>query len=481
MIVARRANTAALPAAIAAIDACWIFAAGWLFEGALLGSIKPFAVPHPALLALLELAGWWAMDRALSGKRVSARRAQPAAAVVGLPASLGLLLALNFPQGDFSAWWLLRAGFALFVCLAVWLLGGFRSTQRVDFNTAYRAFGTGLVVISASVLLANIVLGTRGPDVWAALGTLPIWFFTVSLLAMALGNRELIRREVGALGGPMWGAVLLVSVAGVLLLGILSGAFSLGGLLEVAGNIVSFVLLTVGYIIYLILLPIFRFLSLILPQVEAGPAKGPRGATSTFDPLGELRRQFEKGTPQQMPAELQNFFFGAAIVVTAVVVIVGLLVAARLFSRTRATRVKSLPEDRESFGSWELLKQQALAWLQALLARFRRGKGAEAAPADELAALRGNPEWAGTLSVRQIYARLQTLAAEKGHPRAPQQTPIEYLAVLSGAMPRLRPELAAITSAYLEARYGPLPASASAVLAATNAWKRVEGSVGSPE
>jgi hypothetical protein len=132
-------------------------------------------------------------------------------------------------------------------------------------------------------------------------------------------------------------------------------------------------------------------------------------------------------------------------------------------------------EERESLGSWErLIYHVRLLW-ERLLARFRRsGPSTVAGSEDDLAALRGHPEFSGTLTVRQIYARLQALAARSGYPRQPYTTPIEYLRVLSSAMPGLSPDLQAITLAYLEARYGPRPASAAAVTAANIAWQRLE-------
>jgi hypothetical protein len=114
-------------------------------------------------------------------------------------------------------------------------------------------------------------------------------------------------------------------------------------------------------------------------------------------------------------------------------------------------------------------------WLRALWARLRRAKAAEGEqPEDELAALRGRPEWSGTLSIREIYALLQKRAALLGYPRARHQTPIEYLAILSTALPNLRADLRAVTTAYIQARYGPLPASGPIVTTATQAWQRME-------
>src|SRR5262249_38686702 len=127
------------------------------------------------------------------------------------------------------------------------------------------------------------------------------------------------------------------------------------------------------------------------------------------------------------------------------------------------------------FGSWTLLLTQLRAWLQSLLARFRKAAPASArAEEDDLAALRARPELAGTLSVRQIYAHLLKLAGSAGYPRAPPQTPSEYQRFPPPALPALRSELRDITAAYLEARYAPLPPSPLAVQAATAAWRRAE-------
>ena len=93
---------------------------------------------------------------------------------------------------------------------------------------------------------------------------------------------------------------------------------------------------------------------------------------------------------------------------------------------------------------------------------------------DDLSALMSKPEYGGTLTVRQMYARLLLLGGRAGYLRKPHQTPIEYMRVLSSALPSLEGEFADITSAYIEARYGERPASSGAVQAAASAWRRAE-------
>jgi hypothetical protein len=50
--------------------------------------------------------------------------------------------------------------------------------------------------------------------------------------------------------------------------------------------------------------------------------------------------------------------------------------------------------------------------------------------------------------------------------------------VLSEALPDIRPELQAITAAYIEARYGPHPASPLAVHSANEAWRKIDTLIG---
>lgn len=474
----RQANNAALPIAIAVMDACWIFAVARLFEYSLLYSISPFDVPNPALLALLEIAALWLVGQVLSGK-FGGNILQATTGLIGLLASIGLLAALNFPAGGaFSGEWLLRAAFSIAACLGVWLLGSYRSTREPTFLMAYRAFILGLVVMGLAVLLASLVTGSRATGLLSTLAGVPVAFFAAALVALALGNREMVHQETGSNSGPFWGVIAGACVGGVLLLSLLGGAVNLPGILDIGSKIVGFLVLAVGLLLYQILYWVLWLWSKIFPLDPRLPdtrqVQQPN-RTPNLDPMERLRKMMEGGKPGEMPPDLQNTFMWIADITIGIIVVVALIVAGRMLARNRPPSARSVPEERESFASWSLVKERFLQWWRSLLARFRpRPTPTATAQEDELAALRGNPDWQGTLSVRQIYARMQLMASRRGYPRAPQQTPAEYLNVLSHAMPQLRADFADITSAYIEARYGPLPASAPAVLAATNAWRRAE-------
>ncbi len=78
------------------------------------------------------------------------------------------------------------------------------------------------------------------------------------------------------------------------------------------------------------------------------------------------------------------------------------------------------------------------------------------------------------ISVRALYRRLLAWAAGRGLPRTPSQTPLEYLGVLAEAWPQERGDLAVLTEAYLQSRYGRNPSSQDVLEAARRAWQHMK-------
>ena len=478
----RRTGNLAMPLALAAMDACWIFAVAWMVQQVFLYPLKPYPVPNPLVLAVLWFAGWWIAGRAIYSN-LDTRVAQALAVLAGLVATVGLLLVLYPPgEGTSPLLWIGRAAFTGIVCLGVWSLGSYRTTDTLDFNIAFKMFIAGMSAMVFSFVFANIVsirelAGYPTTPYLQGVGPIPMWFVGASLLAMALGNRELVRRETGSSEARFWTPVLVGCVLFVLLLSLLGGGLSAGSVWDFITGLIAWTLFAVGLLLHSLLYLVLSGFIIDLPLLRRNEIPASDQQTQNVpDPYEELRRQFDQMGTRQPPIDLQNIFTLLALALVCIAVFAALFMVGRRLRRTREDRSKDLPEDRENFGSWALLKQQISQWWRALLARLfpKRRTEQTIAAVDELAALRGDPNLSGTLSVRQIYARMQASAARIGYPRAPQQTPLEYLDILSRAMPQLRPDFAAITSAYIEARYSPLPASAPAVTSATNAWKRAE-------
>lgn len=469
-----RANNLAIPLAMSVMDACWIFAVAWMVQEVFLRGLNPYPVPNALLLVLLWFLGWWLARRAINSN-LNSGVAQALTIGVGLAATAGLLL-LFYPLAaeTSSGLWVARAFLAALTCMGIWVLGTLRTTESLDFSIVFKMFVAGLIVIGLSFLAASVLTGFNASHYLSGMSLIPMWFIGASLVGMALGNRELVRRETGSTEARFWTPVLVGCVFFVLLLSVLGGALNVQTIYE-AATAVSWTIFAVAYLLYSALYFIFSIFNIQVPRFQRDPNQ-PEISPRVPDPFAELRRQFEQTSAQRPMTDLGNTFTLVAVVLITLVVLAVLVAVGRKLKRAQEDREKNLPEDRERFGSWALLKQQVKTWWEKLMSRLLRKRPAQEAQAeyDELAALRGSPELSGTLSIRQVYARMQSAAARIGYPRAPQQTPLEYLDVLSRAMPHLRPDFAAITSAYIEARYGPLPAASPAVTAANNAWRHAE-------
>ena len=458
------------------MDACWVYTVAWLFVGIVLEKVSTLPIPSPVALAIIILTAWGLAAFLLDKTRLPAWLVQALTIVAGLEVSVIVTAILTPPAGGASiVQWLLEGIPAITLCFILWMRGLYRAAGRPAFNEVYSDFQIGLAVTCLGALAAPLVAGGRFGALWAEIATLPIWFFVFALVALALGNREVVRQEIGAAAGGSWGVVLFASIGGIVLVGTLSAVFGGPNLIGIVQQMVAGAIVAVSSTIYGIMYAVL-WLWYILFKPELKPlGQAPEIAPGTAqDQQREeaLRRFREQQGQVQVPQELLQVGSWVAVILVGVLV---LFVASMGVRRFRRRTVPDAMEDREKLGSWGLLGQQLRDWIGRLLARLRpRTAEQQGFQVDDLASLAGKPEWSGTLSVRQIYSRLLALAGKVGYPRAPHQTPVEYLGVLSNAMPELRNDFRDITAAYLEARYGPLPASSPAVLSAASAWSRAE-------
>jgi uncharacterized membrane protein YhdT len=460
------------------MDACWVYTVAWLFSTIVLSPVTAFPVPGALLLGLLEFAGWLLASYLIDNTNTSQSGIRAIMAASGFVVSLAIGLVLTPFSGAYSIVSLLVWLYIIIISMSVWMLGGYRASERAGFADVYATFRFGLVAIAAAALLSTLLAFGRVNNLWGDLGGVALWFFCFSLVGLALGNRDAIRRESGDGGVRSWGWLLAVTVGLILLLGTVGQAFGSGGLIAALQGAVTAVVGAVAFVLYGIAFVLVWPLTLF--NIDLGPMGPPPAQPSPGTPPGtaaeSLRRArpdlFQEGTPGNIPPELQSLFMGLA---SALVVATLLYFLVLWLRRTRRDLPHNEAEDRESFGSWDLLVAQLKELFNRLMARFRpKAAATEGAGEDDIAALWGKPDFVGTLTVRQMYTKLLLLGGRAGYPRRPQQTPIEYMRVLSSALPSLKGEFADITSAYIEARYGNLPASTPAVDAAISAWRRAE-------
>ncbi|HEX8218817.1 MAG TPA: DUF4129 domain-containing protein [Chloroflexia bacterium] len=467
----------ALSVCLAAMDGCWLYLVASFFAVALSSSLHLQAVPSPVVLAGLELLSWGLSRFLLSKTGLPTNGVRVVSGGAGLACTLGVLLAANPTfNSDYPLEWLGTSAYAIIVCLPLWFVGGYRATRSESFDTAYRTFRTGLAAIGVTALLTLVVGGRGVAGQLASMGGAPVWFFVWSMVALILGKREAVREEAGKVDVGSWGLVSAGSIGIVITLGFVGGAFGgedpLVAVQRVVTTAVTGLVIFVYGVLYAILWPI----SLLGIKIEPAKTQGVPSEASperTVEPLEETRRQVEAGgSALGISPDFVSLATWLAIVLCAVGVA---LLVGRGVRRWHEQAQRMKLEEREDLGVRSRLAQQLGSLIKGVMARFRRAADVEAVVGeDDLSTLVGRAEWKGSLSVRQIYVQLQSVAGKVGYPRAPQVTAVEYLSVLSGAMPELAEDLECITRAYLDARYSPVPVSGPVVVAANDAWKRVE-------
>jgi hypothetical protein len=475
-----------LLALVVAMDACWIYAASRLGHMVLFAPLPGmFEVPEPLFLAGFEGAALIASAFLLRLEWLPLAAARAILGVLGLMAVANYLILIHPPDLNRPFLeWIIKASYITIVCLAVWVFGSSRYSGHVSFNDIYKSFRNGLIAMGLAVLFGSTLLfGTRGSQLQEDLGALPVWFFIWALAALGISHREQVREESGeaAGGGVSWNLTVGISMVLVLGVGLLTGALGGETIIQIVRTAFVAIIIIVGLPFYAAAYVLIAILAFLFGGLGGGTPGGATPGSSSWErllrQLEEMREGFLTPEGQRPPGVGLPFDIVAvgtwAALLLAIVAVVWL--ASIGLRKARRERKAYAAQQRESFGSWALLFSQIREWLRALWARLRRAKAADSDGAeDDLAALRGRSEWSGTLSIREIYALLQKRAALLGYPRARHETPSEYLAALSRVLPNLRADLRVVTSAYIQARYGPLPISGQIVTTAGRAWERLE-------
>ncbi|MDQ3928337.1 MAG: DUF4129 domain-containing protein, partial [Chloroflexota bacterium] len=390
------------------------------------------------------------------------RPIQALVGLLGLPACMAAAAFTVSSVTGFSSDWAGVGAYAILVSLVMWGLGVYRSSIDLDFNAAYWAFRIGVVLLGAVVLLAAVLYDAGGDFLWLELGGTVLWFFAWALAALAAGNRAVVQGQFGRTSmGRSGFFLLLASVGGVLVVGSFAGLFGGQNLLATFEKLIRGLLALVGMGLY----SGFYLVALVLVQLTSLVGLG--------QTVASFRSALESSPPTNMSPQAQAISTGAAAVLLAVLAVWAGGRQLRNVGRRR-TRFEGDVE-REDLGSLELLQRQSSGWLKRLTSRFRPATNVDYL--DDLGALLGKPEWSNTVSIRRIYARLEMAASKIGYPRRPGQTPLEYQSILASAISAHRPEITEITSAYVQSRYSPRPASESAARSVAEAWKRLEPSI----
>jgi hypothetical protein len=323
-----------------------------------------------------------------------------------------------------------------------------------DTRGATRTFQIGLLALVAALLVS----------LWfpAPMNDLVIAFFGFGLLAVALSRiEEVARAEPGGAASLnlKWAAAL---AATLLIVGVTTLLAAQLITVETARWVLRPFIILINMLLFVVVIIATVLAMQILPLLQALFKNLP------WDQIQENLRELQETSPLALQEEASNSGLSPRILQALQISLIVLLVAVALWVIVRSFRRWQMRQYGTAGGVRETvvpdgtLAEDLAAYLRD---QWRRLRGTD---------LRRLFRRVGTASARAIYVNLLALMAAADHPRQPEQTPYEYEPIPEEVLPMRRSEIAAITEAYVRARYGEVKISAEELAHLQEAWKRVQ-------
>jgi hypothetical protein len=348
----------------------------------------------------------------------------------------------------------------------LWWRGLVLAQRRLDSrNVAFR-FRLGVILLA-------VTSGIAGSMVHWPHHHFVFLFVFASLLGTALARAEEVGQQYGGRQSPFslgWLATLVAASSIVLLM---------------AAGLTS---LLAGESLVRILRPILRVLQVLAFALILAFSWA---AQLLIEPLLALLRRYDIGQAAQevldqmefpQPLDRENLAREPAFTpeqlatLRGAVAVVGasllLLIVAISLHRLRA-RPGGLSDEKREF-VWDGVHLRSD--LGELLKRGRRRLGGVT---DALMRSRLGQVFAA-LTIRRIYAHMAALAADRGYPRAIDETPYDYLPALHRAFPESPEEVTQITESYVAVHYGELPEQEEELSTVRTAWQQLRRGVPPP-
>ncbi len=444
------------------MEACWVTG--------LFVIVAQLIIPHPPLPTAALIAGLLLAPLVTSGA-LEWREAPPLLrlVVIGGEAAIlyGLMLRLHVYRLTADDPWFGRGLLALGGCALAWWRGV--NLSQVDLaapNAVLARFWNDLKLLLIPLMVGPLMhlIGMTPTSGLGGMDQLLTTFFPVSLVTMGLARLEELRTirqsTPVATHSALWsgltvGVALLATAAGLSLVPFFAG----GGLVELLGWVqmvlgALVVLVMTALLVLLVLLTILMLplLMLFFGMDWAWLTEGLAAGLEVLRNMDNILLNPDNPGFAPTPEMARSIWLGLLIFVAALVVAV--VTWTSLQQRRRRQRVGLGMEER---GAAEAAEEEP-----SLLERLRQ-RVSGARPLSLRTAL----------TIRAIYARMARLAARRGYPRWPAQTPYEYLQQLDHALPGCAEEVRVITQAYVLAHYGQVPDRPEELERVRQAWRRV--------
>ncbi len=371
----------------------------------------------------------------------------------------------------------LPAAFVAILMLSVlWLNGLSDAVRAMTHDEIWSTLRTGIIALVLYLILRSRSTADLAPMLLQqvlllfATGMIALAFSSLKITigldrALGMGQRRVSAAPVVS---RYWLVSVAVTVLGLLAIGLLVGFVlapeQLARLLALVqlvingiGRAIGAVLLVVGYVFFLVAYYIGRLLEPLLRRLFSAEEDRP---LMELAPLADQDMSVQEVLAD--PTALPDIYRWIALGIFVVIVLILFAVAVR---RLRATPSAKVDEQRESILTTDLLQSQ-------LGNLWNRLFGRQAQPHDPYLSLTEEAET--RQRIRRAYQQLLAAATNLGQARRPGATPTEYQAHLHLPGSEIAPRLAALTTAYQQARYAADPPTPEEAAAAQQAWEQIQ-------
>jgi len=361
-----------------------------------------------------------------------------------------------------------------FIVIITVLIGFWRglsiAQEHIGPSSVMDHFWIGIVMYVVFIFVNTIVTGETPGDFFYL-------FLFSSLVAMCAARMTVVGMLRGGTENKFnrfWFLGIILAALFVVGLSSVLGA-AIGDQFAWIGVFVLGLFGSVLVFVWILINPIVSFLITILSNLFHN-AKGIAGLEGSLQNLNKLIRGFG----QKIIDMFGNSGIGnlvarlgptikTIISIAIIVLVIFGVVAWMAIKLWRDRERRRLGEDQKTD-----LKRGNL--FQMLLEFLRQGWTGAINSLQQMTDLKHRQRIRAAARIRQVYAELMELCVTLGHPRADAETPLEFIFELKLLFPELHPEVAIITEAYNNVRYGQLPETQQEVEDVESAWKKVDSS-----
>jgi hypothetical protein len=337
---------------------------------------------------------------------------------------------LQDPGGTIGA-----AGVSVMVIVALvvaaWIRGVIIAQERLDHGRVLHSFSCGTAVLFLGLTFGEQSVAKDAVNASA----LPL--LATGLLTLSLVNLRDAYAEVGQPRGGTWLLITAGTIIGIVIAGTAIGVLpfvpfaytydhAIAPALDVAAFLFAWAIVIIGY-------PFAWLATTLLEHLSGRHGTTPPPLRSVAP--GNVEQQLHGGTS----AFFAVLLFASKLIFILLVVALLAWLAYAIFRRLRRPPVDG--EDRASIRGEGSLRHDLLALLQGLRRRADAGGDVR------------EPNLPGSIrEVRRLYLRVLGDAKDRGHPRRPAATPLEFADELEGIFVSHAP--AELTDLFVNGRYG---------------------------